>query len=389
MIKTAYKILQQKPLTLLILLCLMLTACTPTWDLTLTDAENTSHILTYATWETLQSLAGTEDAVPLEYLLYQYNYTVLAHVHIRDTNEALHSFEWPDVAADAWWLSDGTLRIGDEQIKAVEITGEPAPLPAPLTATLMDIAPTTAHALGLPILEQATGHPLTNTKASHVTLIFLDGFGYLRWLTSLDAGLVPHLATLNSPHMGLSVFPPSTAVASAAMLTGAPPQINGATIRGTRTTDSESMFDIAQAAGLHVTAIEGDALAFNLRAADITLSGDRDGNGSTDDNVLNNALSAIQSGMPDLLWVHFHGIDDAGHTYGPDAAETQAKIVEVDAAVGTLLAALPPDTLVLIFADHGMHAVIEEERRGNHGNLIAEDMLIPVWMQFIETLPNF
>jgi predicted AlkP superfamily pyrophosphatase or phosphodiesterase len=60
------------------------------------------------------------------------------------------------------------------------------------------------------------------------------------------------------------------------------------------------------------------------------LSGDRDGNGSTDD-------------------------------------------------VGQLLAAWPSGALIIIFADHGMHRVEEVGRKGNHGNLSERDMLIPIW----------
>jgi predicted AlkP superfamily pyrophosphatase or phosphodiesterase len=126
-------------------------------------------------------------------------------------------------------------------------------------------------------------------------------------------------------------------------------------------------------------AVEGDALAFNLRSAGVQLSGDRDGNGSTDDNVLANALAVLNEGMPDLFYVHFHGIDDAGHTYGPGAPEEEAVIHEVDAAVGQLLTALPADTLVIIFADHGMHRVEEEGRLGNHEHLIERDMFIPIF----------
>jgi len=31
--------------------------------------------------------------------------------------------------------------------------------------------------------------------------------------------------------------------------------------------------------------------------------------------VLANALAVLDFSLPDLLWVHFHGVDDAGHTY--------------------------------------------------------------------------
>jgi predicted AlkP superfamily pyrophosphatase or phosphodiesterase len=159
--------------------------------------------------------------------------------------------------------------------------------------------------------------------------------------------------------------------------------------RGQRSTEAQTIFDVAAAAGLAVTAVEGEALAFNLRAAEVRLSGDRDGDGSTDDNVLANALAVLgckpggctgDAAMPDLFFVHFHGIDDAGHTYGPGAAEEAAAIRDVDAALGQLLEALPGGTLAIIFADHGMHRVEEAGRRGNHGNLVERDMFIPIFV---------
>ena len=52
----------------------------------------------------------------------------------------------------------------------------------------------------------------------------------------------------------------------------------------------------------------------------------------------------------------------------------------VDQAVGRLLATLPEDTMVIAFADHGMHRVQQEGRLGDHGHLIERDMLIPIWI---------
>jgi predicted AlkP superfamily pyrophosphatase or phosphodiesterase len=88
----------------------------------------------------------------------------------------------------------------------------------------------------------------------------------------------------------------------------------------------------------------------------------------------------LDSGMPELFFVHFHGIDDAGHTYAPGTPEEETVIRDVDAAVGQLLEALPADTVIIIFADHGMHRVEEEGRLGNHGHLIERDMFIPIWV---------
>ena len=222
------------------------------------------------------------------------------------------------------------------------------------------------------VLEAAT--------AGQVLLLFLEGFGYVRYRESVENGLIPNLAALGEPHVAMTVYPPCTSVASAALLTGAPPDVNGVDRRGIRKTEEETLFDVVAAAGLDVVAVEGNALAFNLRSSQMQLSGDRDGNGSTDDNVLANALTVLDDGMPDLLYVHFHGIDDAGHTYGPGAPEEVATIREVDAAVGHLFDSLPSGTLALVFADHGMHAVQEEGRFGNHEYLTERDMFVPIWV---------
>ncbi len=264
------------------------------------------------------------------------------------------------------------------------MTAIPPALSAPPAASLLDIAPTVAAVLRLPTPQAAVGRPLLPlvegvNLPQRIALIFLDGFGYMRYTEALAAGLIPQLAALEAPALGMAAYQPCTVVGSATVLTSAPPEVTGVAARGTRSTETETFFDVVAAAGLRGVAVEGDALAFNLRNAEIMLSGDRDGNGGTDDNVLANALNVLTAGMPDVLWVHFHGIDDAGHTYGPDSPEERAKIAEVDAAVGALLAALPPQTPVVMFADHGMHTVAEEGRLGNHGLLIARDMLVPVW----------
>ena len=62
---------------------------------------------------------------------------------------------------------------------------------------------------------------------------------------------------------------------------------------------------------------------------------------------------------PKFLTLYFDTVDTAGHTYGPDAAETTAAVADVDASIGTLVAGLralgQPANLVIV-ADHGMAA---------------------------------
>lgn len=333
----------------------------------------------------LESLDDPDEedlGVPVDQLLWAAGHQVLQRVTVIGPDGARRDFDWATVADDAWWLENGSLSIAGETLAVSRLEAEPSSLVGQVQASITDIAPTAASALGLPALAQATGRPLETLSARHVLILLLDGLGYQHYVKARQEGLTPHLAALGEPLLGLTTYPPVTSVSMASLLTGAPPQVHGTVRRGIRQTKAETLFDAASAAGLYVVTIEGESVPFNLRNAEIRLSGDRDGNSSTDDNVLSNTLVALDAGMPDLLYVHFHGIDDAEHTYSPGAPETAATVREVDSAVGQIIKALPQDTLVLILADHGQHLVEadEEGRVGNHGSLIESDMFIPIWV---------
>ncbi len=366
-------------LALALLFCLA--SCAPAWEATVVAPDGSDFPVDGKVLANLADFVeeGQED-LALERVLWTAGHWVIERLIVNEPEGARHEFDWAAVADDAWWRKDGKLSIGGELFPVSRVEVEPPPLLRQVEANIIDIAPTVAAALGLPSPAQATGRALEAPPAGHVFLLFLDGFGYVRYVEARDAGLIPNLVALGEPLLALTVYPPSTTMGSAALLTGAPPWVNGVDQRGIRKTEVETLFDVASAAGLQVVAVEGNALAFNLRNAEMQLSGDRDGNGSTDDNVLANALAVLAEGMPDLFYVHFHGIDDAGHTYGPNTPEEEAVICEVDAAVGQLLAALPADTLIFIFADHGMHMVEEEGRLGNHEHLIERDMFIPIFV---------
>ncbi|MBN1661585.1 MAG: alkaline phosphatase family protein [Anaerolineae bacterium] len=365
-----------------LLLTAAMASCAGSWDAALVRADGEIVVIDRGMLKSLVAPDEEEaESVPLEHVLWNAGYQVIDKVIVVDDKGTRHEIEWgADVAVDATWALDGEVTIGGKTVAPAQVEVVPAEVTGSIEASIVDVAPTAASALGLAAPAQATGNLLAAGTAEHVMLVFLDGFGYVRYLDALEQGVIPNLAALGEPLSGVTVYPPCTSVGSAAVLTGALPAVNGVAWRGIRKTEVETLFDVATAAGMQVVAVEGNALAFNLRNAEMTLSGDRDGNGSTDDNVWQNALAVLDAGMPDLFWVHFHGIDDAGHTYGPRTAEEEAAIHGVDAAVGELLAALPAGTMTIIFADHGMHTVEEEGRLGNHGHLIEEDMLIPIWI---------
>lgn len=328
-----------------------------------------------------------EAAAALDAVLWAAGHQVVEALVLIGPDGARREFSWPEVADDALWQADGRIAIGGETLAVDRVEVRPPALLQGVEASITDLAPTVSAALGLPAPGQATGQALEAPAADHVVLLFLDGLGYLRFGEARDGGLIPNLASLGEPMLALTTYPPSTSVSTASLLTGALPAVHGAERRGIRQTEVETLFDVVTAAGLQVVAVEGNALAFNLRNAELQLSGDRDGNGSTDDNVLANALTVLDAGMPPLLFVHFHGIDDAGHSYGVGSPEEMAAIQGVDAGVGQLLSALPAETLVLIFADHGMHNVQEEGRLGNHGSLIERDMFIPILIVQVPEAP--
>jgi hypothetical protein len=369
--------------SLWIVTLLLLTACQPAWNVTLTAPGEASIVVQRESLEELERFEQAVDSemgVPLEQVLYEYGFEVIRGITVIDRVGNSFPFEWASIADEAWWFENGELLITGDRYQASGIEIMPSSLLSQAEARITDIAPTVATALHLRLPKQAIGRPLVTASAGHVLLILLDGFGYLRYIEASEKGLLTALSQFDTPLLAITTYPPITTVSTASFLTGAPPVIHGADQPGIRKTEAETIFDVAIERGLEVVAVEGEALAFTLRSAETTLSGDRDGNGSTDDNVLANAEEVLAAGMPDLFFVHFHGIDDSGHSYGPGSPQEEASIIEVDAAVGQLIELVPEGTLIVIFADHGMHSVDEEGRLGNHGHLIERDMFIPIFL---------
>ncbi len=90
--------------------------------------------------------------------------------------------------------------------------------------------------------------------------------------------------------------------------------------------------------------------------ADLILSG------LTDDQVRDACVTAVSQDAADVIFLHFDDVDHAGHTYGfsPTVPEYIATIEQIDARVGTVMAAiqarptyLNEDWLVIVISDHG------------------------------------
>lgn len=83
---------------------------------------------------------------------------------------------------------------------------------------------------------------------------------------------------------------------------------------------------------------------------------------------------------PAFVTLYFEAVDDAGHRFGPDSAEVNAAISEVDRRIGDLtagLAAMGQPARFLVVADHGMRA-IDESRVIQLADLIDLPSIIAV-----------
>ncbi len=214
-----------------------------------------------------------------------------------------------------------------------------------------------------------------------VLFIFVDGLGWYSFCSALEQGLIPCLASLEAREAA-SVYPTITPVNYAAMVTGEPPAVSGVTKRGIHEIACGTIFTYAESLGLKAYVSEGDAQILRLEGAETELSPDLNGSGSGDDEILDCALERIAAGGDALIFVHFHGFDDAEHEYSPGSAEAREALKTIDSYCAALLEAW--DGRVIIAADHGQHAqdgtgdIAYADRRGTHGDFAPTDIFVPL-----------
>jgi len=361
---------------ILIFIFFLIPACAPGWKITLLSSEQSPQPISYEVVNFYLE-KSTEEAseIPLGQVLYANGYTLIDGITFTMEGGGTETYEWDLIASDTTITSEGTVTILGKASRPESIQVHPA-RHLKIQYSIMDIAPTMAHALGLPKLPEAVGLNRIEGEADYGVMILLDGLQYQKLTDLIENGSLPFFQRFQENiQMGLTVYPSISTSASAALLTSVPPQVNGVYGYGYRSTKSVTLFDMATEAGLSVKAVEGDSLAFNLRNAETMLSGDRDGDGFTDDNVFKNSLDVIDTKMPDLLYIHFHNIDDQGHNFGPESPEYETALIRVDGYLSEIYTKLPEETLIAIFSDHGMHVT---EEGGNHGTLTAEDLIIPI-----------
>jgi len=316
------------------------------------------------------------DDLSLEYLFYKYGIKMVDEICLTQT-ERSYTFAWKDVADSAYWRDLNEIEIEGKDYLADRVDVKTKKFEEPISYSITDIASLTAKILGISFGEKETTFDVSSySSVERVVWFFLDGFGYDGFRYAEKEGLIPNLVNLGKLYPAFTIYPPQTNTATAALLSGLDSLQNGVLKGGVRSLSVPSILDAVSGAGKSVSIVEGSSTPFNYPNMKVTLSGDRNSNGSTDDEVFAHAQQVITTELPSLLFIHFHGIDDFGHTYGPYSYEWKEKVTEIDSMVSQLIEQLPEKTLVIIFPDHGMHAAKDESELGNHGHLLEEDMLI-------------
>ena len=363
-------------LPILIVLLFIGTACQAKWAITINENSDAVGSITADNVTFYIDNSDEEiQTVPLGQFFFDKGFTLIDQITLVMEDTDPLTFTWDEIAEGTTLSPEGAVAIGDVIYKPISIEVTPSTRLYEIDLSILDISPTVLSALGLPNLPEGQGQPQPTVSAQQVVIILTDGTQYDKLQSMVAAGELPFFASQDKINCGISVYPPITTSASAALFTSTIAAYNGVYGYGYRSTELTTLFDVVTDNGKMAIAVEGASLPFNLRNAEVILSGDRDNNGWSDDNVYLNAVEVIQNNLPHLLYIHFHEIDDMGHGYGENSPEYEAALIRVDGYIADIVDILPSNTLIIILADHGMHTTAEG---GNHGTLTAADMLIPV-----------
>lgn len=206
-----------------------------------------------------------------------------------------------------------------------------------------------------------------------VMTVVLDGFSYNQYELALEKGYIPFLSKYFK-HVASSVYKPVTNSGLAAILTGQGPDVNGVHDRSTRDLKVESIFEYTLNNNMNTLFLEADIKILNTEI-DPLLHLDKNKDGNIDDEIYESALVAAEEDY-DLIFIHFHGIDDRGHSFGPYSEETMRYIKIIDDYIKNLSEIW--DGSIIAVSDHGMH---ETPEGGEHGKNIQSDMLVPYFIK--------
>ena len=220
-------------------------------------------------------------------------------------------------------------------------------------------------------LEAFCGYAKEKLKKTPVLICYLDGFGYTMYRQALKQDAVSYIRKNFSIDPVRTVSPPLTNPAMATILTGVSPQVHKVYSRKDRELAVPTIF--AGRTDADTAFLEGDTRILKTELSP-KLHCQKQGK-CCDYWTFLDGRKAVQE-QKTLIFLHFHEIDDAAHTYGPYAAQTMEKIKEIDGYINSL-----SDRFLgsfLLISDHGLHEDLVGGTHGEDATPCREDF-IAVW----------
>ncbi|WP_182526440.1 alkaline phosphatase family protein [Nocardioides dongkuii] len=243
--------------------------------------------------------------------------------------------------------------------------------PAYGARSLGDVVPAVAAALGVP-LDPEPPTDLTLPPGPSYVVFLVDGLGAN--LLRRYAHAAPYLSGLLEGSVpGTAGVPSTTATSLTSLGTGLVPGAHGLVGFTSRIPGTEKLlnalfwskdvdplewqphptaFARLQQAGVSVTVVNKR----EFRGSGLTVAAHRGGEYVDADRVGERIAAALaaSAGRPSLTYLYEGDLDWTGHRYGVSSSQWLQQLAIIDAEAEQLREALPPETRLVVVADHGM-----------------------------------
>lgn len=246
---------------------------------------------------------------------------------------------------------------------------------------------TTSVVVGLFLYHQAVAAHAAIQGAEHVVIIGVDGLSPNGIRKAATPSLDKLVKTGAHTFHARGVMPTSSSSNWASMIMGAGPEQHGVTSNDWQTNKFEIAPVAVGSSGIFPTIF--GVMREQRRDSIIACFHDWDGFGRLLErnapNVIEHVKDAIETTAkatryfkekkPTFLFIHFDGVDHAGHGFGWDSAQYYKSVELTDSLIGAVLEAIAgagvaEKTVVLVTADHG-------GKGKGHGGATMEEIEIP------------
>lgn len=213
---------------------------------------------------------------------------------------------------------------------------------------------------------------LIGGETGQIIVYYVDALGYDRYEKAKANGTINNIEALGAPVKAVPEYPSISRVNGRALVTGEPSNLSEGDFYSL-VPDGVTIFDRLRSRGKSAVWIDRAIAPVFLGNASVYMQ-DLNGNGRVNDEIAGEAIRQYMCGT-NLIIVHFKDTDKKGHAFGPYSEEAVAALKDADNMIGCINSVLAPGTVVVVYADHGMHDI---SRGGNHGTLLPEDMIVPL-----------